>query len=398
MDDIDNKFERMDNKDIFNTSADVLVVSANPMPKPAAECLEFLVYQKAGFDKMCEARKEIGRKDYGELFETDAFELKRFKKIYHVVMPRFHDACFYDDTMILADCYRKAIKLAVRKNMSSIVFPLLGSNSMYLSAEFAYDIARTAINQTLSDLKKDITVTLVLKNSRFLSDLNDLDQLNASEIENEINDEIERRAKIYGDYVREFIPPDLEEKYYRMRMKKELDEQRLMLNITNKIKSERDEYLAKNSQKTEENYYTDEFMNILNNWCSNSNNNTPTKLLSEALNVTDRTINNYRSGQKLPTKREKVIALALAMRLSREERIRFIIVGTKDFTYPKNINEKILENVVQEQETTEYCKNLTPAGYITHLDDILQKSDKIGKSFFYEESDPQEKKKDSKIR
>ena len=392
---MNDMFIRMDNEDIFNTSADVLVVSANPMPKPAAECLEFLVYQKAGFEKMCEARKNIGRKDYGELFETDAFELKQFKKIYHVVMPRFHDACFYDDTMILADCYRKAIKLAVRKNMSSIVFPLLGSNSMYLSAEFAYDIARTAINQTLSDLKKDITVTLVLKNSRFLSDLNDLDQLNASEIENEINDEIERRAKIYGDYVREFIPPDLEEKYYRMRMKKELDEQRLMLNITNKIKSERDKYLAKNSQKTEEDYYTSEFMRILNNWCKK--NKTPTKLLSEALNVADKTINNYRNGKKLP-RRKRVITLALAMRLSREERIRFIIVGTKDFTYPKTKNEIILENVVQEQKTIKDCKELTPAGYIKHLDDILQKSDKIGKSFFYEESDTQERKKDPKIR
>ncbi len=385
----------MDNEDIFNTRADVLVVSANPMPKPAAECLEFSVYQKAGFQDMCKDREKIGRKKYGDLFETKAYELKQFKKIYHVVMPRFHDARFYDDMMILADCYRKAIEQAVREKMSSIVFPLLGSNSMYLSAGYAYDIARTAINQTLSGLKKDITVTLVLKDNSFLSDLSDLEQLNAEEIENEINDEIEKRAKLYGDYVRKFIPPDLEEKYYRMWMKKDLDEQRLMLNIISKIKSERDNYPTKCPKATKD-YYTSEFMSILNDWCEK--NKTPTKLLSEALNVTDRMINYYRNGDKLPTKREKVIALALAMHLSREERIRFIIVGTKDFTYPKNTNEIILENVVQEQETTEYCKNLTPAGYIKHLDDILQKSDKIGKSFFYKGSDPQERKKDPKIR
>ena len=143
--------------DIARVTADVIVCSANPEPECGGGG-EASIYRRAGYDKLLQARKEIGFIATGDVQVTDAFDLDA-KYIFHTVSPVWTDG-MHHETDILAGCYRKCLEKAVSLQCESIAFPLLASGSF----SFPKDLALLAARQTISDFlnEQDLDVYLVV--------------------------------------------------------------------------------------------------------------------------------------------------------------------------------------------------------------------------------------------
>ncbi len=126
--------------DILAAKAQAIVLPANPKPK-AGNGLDKYIYSKAGFKKLLNARKQIGKLGIAECGITEGFDIGG--KIIHVVTPYYYHR---DSDMQLYNCYKNALETARDNGIRTVAFPLLSAGRMGFPAEEALYIAQDALD------------------------------------------------------------------------------------------------------------------------------------------------------------------------------------------------------------------------------------------------------------
>lgn len=143
--------------DITKIKVDAIVNSAHSDPI-YGNGVDRAVYQAAGEEELLEARRLIGKIDWGDVRATRAYKLDA-KWIFHAVGPRWEDGKSGEYEM-LSSCYRKAFALANEKKCRSIAFPLISTGVYGFPKKIALQIAANEIISYVLD--HDIDVFLVL--------------------------------------------------------------------------------------------------------------------------------------------------------------------------------------------------------------------------------------------
>lgn len=143
--------------DITKMNTDAIVNTANPKPVVGTG-LDKAIYQKAGWDELLMARKEIGVLEVGEVAVTPAFALAA-KYIIHTAGPVWQGGK-HDEENLLRACYKNALSLAQEKKCKSIALPLISTGNYGFPKERAFKIAVDAIKAFL--LENEMLVYLVV--------------------------------------------------------------------------------------------------------------------------------------------------------------------------------------------------------------------------------------------
>lgn len=148
---------QMIRNDISRISADAIVNTANPYVRVGAGT-DRAVYERAGWDRLLEARAKIGILQPGEVAYTDAFGLDA-KFIFHAVSPVWKGGN-YGEAELVKNCYEKSLQLAKGLSCESIAFPLLATGSYGFPKEEALQIALSSIREFLT--KEEMLVYVVV--------------------------------------------------------------------------------------------------------------------------------------------------------------------------------------------------------------------------------------------
>lgn len=149
--------------DITKVKADAIVNTVNPNVR-IGDGVEYAIYNAAGKDKLLKAREKLGYMPPGEVGITPAFKLDA-KYIIHVSSPvwtgiwygeRPPESVFTKDTILLTDCYMKALYMAAENGCKSIAFPLLATGTYKFPKEIGMAVAVRAFTEFLKHYDMEI--------------------------------------------------------------------------------------------------------------------------------------------------------------------------------------------------------------------------------------------------
>ena len=149
--------------DITRVKADAIVNTVNPNVR-IGDGVEYAIYNAAGKDELLKAREKLGYMQPGEVGITPAFKLDA-KYIIHVSSPvwtgiwygeRPPESVFTKDTILLTDCYMKALYMAAENGCKSIAFPLLATGTYKFPKEIGMAVAVRAFTDFLKNCDMEI--------------------------------------------------------------------------------------------------------------------------------------------------------------------------------------------------------------------------------------------------
>ena len=142
--------------DITTIECDAIVCSTNSKLIPDGS-IDAAIHKAAG-PELTQICADIKNTNGALCFITRGYNLP-CKYIIHVVAPHAGDD---SSDHLLSQCYKRALKNAVSKNVTSVAFPLIGSGSRGFSVRRALDIALTRFEACRHEYDFDLTVYLVL--------------------------------------------------------------------------------------------------------------------------------------------------------------------------------------------------------------------------------------------
>ncbi len=142
---------------IINVEADAIVNTANPAAG-VGRGVDQAIYEAAGWDRLLEARQEIGEMAPGEAAWTPAFDLNA-EYIIHTVGPAWRGGGFGERETV-ARCYSRSLELAAELGCESIAFPLIATGTYGFPKDEALRIAMAEISRFL--LGNEMEVLLVV--------------------------------------------------------------------------------------------------------------------------------------------------------------------------------------------------------------------------------------------
>lgn len=143
--------------DITKVKADAIVNTANP-DVAIGDGVDFAIYAAAGEQQLLEARAKIGVLEAGEVGITPAFCLDA-NYIIHSSGPVWRDGK-HQEKELLRQCYDKSLNLAFEYGCKSIAFPLMATGTYGFPKEIGMQIAIDAFTSFL--LEHDMDITLVV--------------------------------------------------------------------------------------------------------------------------------------------------------------------------------------------------------------------------------------------
>lgn len=158
--------------DITKVKADAIVNTVNPNVR-IGEGVEYAIYNAAGKDELLKAREKLGYMPPGEVGITPAFKLDA-KYIIHVSSPvwtgiwygeRPPESVFTKDTILLTDCYMKALYMAAENGCKSIAFPLLATGTYKFPKEIGMAVAVRAFTEFLKHYDMEIFLVVFGRDS-----------------------------------------------------------------------------------------------------------------------------------------------------------------------------------------------------------------------------------------
>ena len=155
--------------DITKVKADAIVNTANPHVA-VGEGVDSAIYNVAGFEKLLNARREIGELRPGEVGITEAFALNA-KWIIHVSGPVWKGGKGQEEAT-LRSCYDQALNLAYRRKCRSIAFPLISTGSYGFPEKLGLQVAIDAFTAFLEN--HDMEIILVVFGTEVLHISGDL--------------------------------------------------------------------------------------------------------------------------------------------------------------------------------------------------------------------------------
>lgn len=162
--------------DITKVKADAIVNTVNPNVK-IGEGVEYAIYNVAGKEELLKAREKLGYMPPGEVGITPAFKLDA-KYIIHVSSPvwtgiwygeRPPESVFTKDTILLTDCYMKALYMAAENGCKSIAFPLLATGTYKFPKEIGMAVAVRAFTDFLKNYDMEIFLVVFGEGSSNIS-------------------------------------------------------------------------------------------------------------------------------------------------------------------------------------------------------------------------------------
>ena len=162
--------------DITNVKADAIVNTVNPNVK-IGEGVEYAIYNAAGKDELLKAREKLGYMPPGEVGITPAFKIDA-KYIIHVSSPvwtgiwygeRPPESVFTKDTILLGNCYMKALYMAEKNGCKSIAFPLLATGTYKFPKEIGMAVAVRAFTEFLKNYDMEIFLVVFGEGSSNIS-------------------------------------------------------------------------------------------------------------------------------------------------------------------------------------------------------------------------------------
>lgn len=143
--------------DITKVKADAIVNTANPNVK-VGYGVDSAIYNAAGYEKLLEARKKIGRLEPGQVAVTEAFDLDA-KFIIHVSGPWWAEGK-NNEIEVLRICYDEALRIAFENGCESIAFPLLATGSYGFPKKLGIQIAVDAFTSFLEEHEMEILLVV----------------------------------------------------------------------------------------------------------------------------------------------------------------------------------------------------------------------------------------------
>lgn len=162
--------------DITKVKADAIVNTVNPNVK-IGEGVEYAIYNAAGKDELLKAREKLGYMPPGEVGITPAFNLNA-KYIIHMSSPvwtgiwygeRPPESVVTKDTILLTDCYMKALYMAAENGCKSIAFPLLATGTYKFPKEIGMAVAVRAFTEFLKHYDMEIFLVVFGEDSSNIS-------------------------------------------------------------------------------------------------------------------------------------------------------------------------------------------------------------------------------------
>lgn len=148
---------RIIRNDITKVKADAIVNTANP-EVAIGDGVERAIYKAAGEDELLAERAKLGELVPGEVGITPAFNLNA-KYIIHVSGPWWVDGSKGEEDL-LRSCYEKALKIAVENHCETIAFPLLSTGNYRFPKEIGIQIAVDVFTEFLEE--NEIEIELVV--------------------------------------------------------------------------------------------------------------------------------------------------------------------------------------------------------------------------------------------
>lgn len=268
--------------DILEQETDVVVIPAVP---PTGAVSEFTksIYDAAGYDALLTERKKFGHLKKCQTAVTSGCNLKA-DYVIHVAVPSWN-SCLENESEKLAECYRNALRQVESICASSVAFPLLGAAKNGFPVEIAKRIAEKVITEFLAD-GKPITVYLII-----------------------VYDTAQKLNEKYGLYDRLWG--------YEKNLEKAVISSGMDKTEFNKKKFK--EYLSKYIPNAEE--------------------------LANIIDYDKSSISRLMSGKtSKPKKKKNVLAMAIAMGLSDED--RYCFVNCVGYKYPEDKRDELIEELM----------------------------------------------------
>lgn len=158
--------------DITKVKADAIVNTVNPNAI-IGDGVEYAIYNATGKDELLKAREKLGYMPPGEVGITPAFKLDA-KYIIHVSSPVWAggwygecppESVFTKETILLGDCYMKALYMAAENGCKSIAFPLLATGTYKFPKEIGMAVAVRAFTEFLEHYDMEIFLVVFGKDS-----------------------------------------------------------------------------------------------------------------------------------------------------------------------------------------------------------------------------------------
>ena len=162
--------------DITKVKADAIVNTVNPYGF-IGRGVETAIYHAVGSEELLEERRKLGILHPGDVGITPAFNLDA-KYIIHVSSPvwtgiwygeRPPESVFTKDTILLTDCYMKALYMAAENGCKSIAFPLLATGTYKFPKEIGMAVAVRAFTEFLKHYDMEIFLVVFGEDSSNIS-------------------------------------------------------------------------------------------------------------------------------------------------------------------------------------------------------------------------------------
>ncbi|MEE3393486.1 MAG: macro domain-containing protein [Lachnospiraceae bacterium] len=147
--------------DITKIKADVIVNTANPLPRYASGT-DYAIYKAAGEEELLKERKKIGIIEAGKVAVTSANKLDA-KYIVHTVGPSWEGG-ENGEFEILRSCYLNSLAKADELKCNSIAFPLIATGVYGFPKDKALSIAIQCFSEFL--LEHDMDIVMVVFDSK----------------------------------------------------------------------------------------------------------------------------------------------------------------------------------------------------------------------------------------
>ena len=154
-------------QDITKMNVDAIVNAANTELKMGGGVCG-AIFKAAGAGQLQSACDPLAPIRTGAAVITPGFRLPA-KYIIHTAGPVYQDGA-HNEAILLGDCYRNSLKLALDYNCESIAFPLISTGIYGFPKSEALQVAMEAIEAFLSDSEMDVYLAVFDKEALLISE------------------------------------------------------------------------------------------------------------------------------------------------------------------------------------------------------------------------------------
>lgn len=338
--------------DITKVKADAIVNTANPEVAIGGG-VDSAIYKAAGEEELLAERKKIGRLEPGEVGITPAFNLNA-KYIIHASGP-WWDGGDHGEAELLKACYDKSLELAYKHKCKSIAFPLLATGTYGFPQKLGIEIAVDSFTRFLTEHEMEIFLVVFGQKSVRIS--------------GELGEEV--RCYIDDDYVTETLDKEYGLERPRDRRREEASFHAAdyigssgFEDISDEMEVEAEEVLeeyeelgpeddigsapkkAESLDDALKSMYTDSFEKHLQQLINKKG--LKNSEVYAAANISKQYFSKLIKGQVKPSK-EKVLALAVGLRLNMDEAVDFLRLAGYAFS-PVSQTDVIVEYFIRHQD------------------------------------------------